>query len=950
MARKRSLFSTGVQFVLKGRLKAVSKKNFTPFYQTPLSLLRRGAGGEVTFKIGGRNYRRLVVLTLSVLFGLISTLSIPAWSNSKSPIPNSATRALQLAQEGQQLYNAGKFDEAAKLWQAAAKAYQQQGDREGMNKSLINQSQALQDLGLYPKACKTLLQAFAVDKPTCTQSQLNSFLTNISQKRDSLSLTQATGLRSLGEVLRKQGLLKESQKVLQLSLAVLNKSPESSAVLLSLGNTERALGNQIRDRWDYEQITAIIDQKSQDSALAPYQQAFKYYTQAATVASSPPVVKISAQLNHYKLLLENQKWWREQTSRRIVSWTRFGESQLIERAKDFLSQLESQLSQNAQTLQTQIESTLATVPPNRAVIYAQISFADCLIKTEQLDKAKPVLDAALQQARTLQDRRAETYVLGYLGQFYYQQKQLNQAIALTQQALALAQEQNVTGDAREITYLWQSQLGSLLREQRDTKGAIAAYTAAYNTLQSLRSDLNANNRDVQFDFLKEVKPVYIELADLLLQSKLGADELNSLVVSNPNITQAKFEQNQPKNRLEFARRVIESWQLAELDNFFQDPCSEETNIAIQIDDIDTQAAVIYPFIFKDRLEIILSLPGKPLQQFAIPVSEDKVNDTLDRLYDYLDNVTVNNSARNILATANPDPEELKENIQTLLPIFAQLYNWLIQPVETQLNTNQIKNLVFVLNGRLQKVPMAALYNGQQYLIEKYGVALVPSLQLIDPKLLKREKIKVLAAGVSKQVQIQGETFPALVNVPKELEEIKEAFPSSLKLLNQEFTTQTIQNQLKENFPVVHLATHGLFSSNPQKNFIITGDGKSISINELSNLLREQESNLELLVLSACETATGDERAMLGLAGTAVRSGARSTLATLWPVSDASTAQLMGEFYQELTKPGVKKLNALRIAQLSQIKSLRSKPLFDELKSLPPHPYFWASYVLVGNWQ
>ncbi|MCX7595310.1 MAG: CHAT domain-containing protein, partial [Fischerella sp.] len=275
---------------------------------------------------------------------------------------------------------------------------------------------------------------------------------------------------------------------------------------------------------------------------------------------------------------------------------------------------------------------------------------------------------------------------------------------------------------------------------------------------------------------------------------------------------------------------------------------------------------------------------------------------------------------------------------------------LIQSVETQLNTNQIKNLVFVLNGRLQKVPMAALYNGQQYLIEKYGVALVPSLQLIDPKLLKREKIKVLAAGVSKQIQIQGEIFPALVNVPKELDEIKEAFPSSLKLLNQEFTTQTIQNQLKENFPVVHLATHGLFSSNPQKNFIITGDGKSISINELSNLLRKQESNLELLVLSACETATGDERAMLGLAGTAVRSGARSTLATLWPVSDASTARLMGEFYKELTKPGVKKLNALRTAQLSQIKSLRSKPLFDELKSLPPHPYFWASYVLVGNWQ
>lgn len=122
---------------------------------------------------------------------------------------------------------------------------------------------------------------------------------------------------------------------MQLSLTALDKSPQSSAVLLSLGNTERTLGNQIRDRWDYEQTTAIVDQKSQDAALAPYQKAFQYYTQAAAVTSAPAIVKTQAQLNHYKLLLENQAWWREQTNRRIVSWSRFGESKLIARAKDF---------------------------------------------------------------------------------------------------------------------------------------------------------------------------------------------------------------------------------------------------------------------------------------------------------------------------------------------------------------------------------------------------------------------------------------------------------------------------------------------------------------------------------------------------------------------------------------------------------------------------------------
>jgi CHAT domain-containing protein len=251
---------------------------------------------------------------------------------------------------------------------------------------------------------------------------------------------------------------------------------------------------------------------------------------------------------------------------------------------------------------------------------------------------------------------------------------------------------------------------------------------------------------------------------------------------------------------------------------------------------------------------------------------------------------------------------------------------------------------------LQRVPIAALYDGEKYLIEKYSVALVPSLQLISPQKLQRKQLKVLAAGVSEQVKIQGEFFAALVNVPKELEQIKQTFPDSQKLLNQEFTAKTIQKKLKLNFPVVHLATHGLFSSNPQRNFIITGDGQSISIEELSNLLKETGTTVELLVLSACETATGDERAVLGLAGMAVRSGARSTLATLWPVGDTSTALFMGQFYQKLKQPGSKQIDAFRTAQLSLLESLKLNPPFPELQNLPPHPYYWAPYVLVGNWQ
>jgi CHAT domain-containing protein len=162
------------------------------------------------------------------------------------------------------------------------------------------------------------------------------------------------------------------------------------------------------------------------------------------------------------------------------------------------------------------------------------------------------------------------------------------------------------------------------------------------------------------------------------------------------------------------------------------------------------------------------------------------------------------------------------------------------------------------------------------------------------------------------------------------------------LFNQEFTTTTLEQEISDvPFPVVHLATHGQFSSEVEDTFILTWEGQ-VNVNDLDQLLqvreREDSQPIELLVLSACQTATGDQRAALGLAGVAVRSGARSTLATLWSVRDESTAQLMAEFYQSLTQAENSKAESLRQAQLSILKN----PEYE-------HPYYWAPFVLVGNW-
>ncbi|NEQ28819.1 MAG: CHAT domain-containing protein, partial [Microcoleus sp. SIO2G3] len=329
----------------------------------------------------------------------------------------------------------------------------------------------------------------------------------------------------------------------------------------------------------------------------------------------------------------------------------------------------------------------------------------------------------------------------------------------------------------------------------------------------------------------------------------------------------------------------------------------------------TGVAVIYPFILPDRLEVILQLPQKPVQHYAIAVGKEEVQSTLKQLQE--------NIAK---------PHTLRQ-VQSLSQ---KVYNWLIKPAEADLADSKTPTLVFVLDGWLRNIPMAALYDGKQYLIEKYSIALTPGLQLIEPKPLQKG-LKTIAAGLSEPRS----GFSALPNVKRELEEIRSQVPSSI-LLNQEFTRSALQNRINSlPFPVVHLATHGQFSSTAEETFIVAWDNR-IYVKEFNKLVRTIEQNrpeaIELLILSACQTAAGDERAGLGIAGVAFQAGARSTIASLWNLDDESTAVLMSQFYQELSNKKLTKAEALRRAQLALLQNPKYK-----------RPMFWAPYVLLGNW-
>ncbi|MCC5652415.1 CHAT domain-containing protein [Nostoc sp. XA013] len=783
--------------------------------------------------------------------------------------------AQALDMQGQLQLAQGQAEAALTTWQKAADIYQKIGDRSKLTRNRINSAQALQALGLYLQANKVL-------------NEVQQTLTSLPD-----SLLVATGLRSLGNIRRVVGDLNVSRLVLGKSLEVAKRVQSPKAIAeaqLSLGNTARA-------------------QQDIEAAL-------KYYQQAATVSVSS-ITRIQAHLNLLNLLLEKKE------------------------NKDTLA------------LSSQIQSEISSLPPSRTSVYTRIKFAQTLTKLKEntsidtpswLNIAQQ-LSTAIEQAQSLQDQRAESYAMGSLGELYEKTSQFSDAQELTEKALFIAQSIN----ASDIAYQWEWQLGRILKKKGDIKGAIASYNVAYKTLQSLRGDLVAINPDVQFSFRENVEPVYRELVELLLRSDVRVGAVSGTEAERSSGSIASFgdasnvadarsllasplgkglantlllpQESINQNNLKLARDVIESLQLAELDNFFRSAClNPRQELDPVVDKQDQQAAVIYPIILADRLDIILKLPNQNLHHYKTVIAQADIENTIAELRKNLLNVT---------ATVR-----VKQQSQ-------QIYDWLIRPAQAELTKNGIKTLVFVLDGELRNIPMAVLYDKQQekYLVEKYAIALTPGLQLLDPKPLRQVQLNALTAGVSEKRPVEGREFPELQNVPRELKEIKSEVSKSEELLNQQFTQTNLQNKLQTvPFSVVHLATHGEFSSDAENTFILTWD-KLIKVKEFDNLLRvsdkNRSNNIELLVLSACQTAEGDKRAALGLAGIAMRAGVRSTLATLWSIDDRSTTDVMSEFYRQL-KAGVNKAEALQRAQLA---------VFANEKA----PYFWAPYVLVGNW-
>ena len=733
----------------------------------------------------------------------------------------------------------GQEEQALDTWQQAENRYQQVGDRAGESRAQINQAQALRELGFYGRS-HHLLQQVATD----LEEEIPSSL-------------KAVALIRLGDAFRLSGQPLAAEDALKQSLMIaqqINHLSDVSAALLSLGHLA------------LEQSDFIT--------------AGDRYTQALATANDGELSRstiVAIQLAQLSLYSHQSNW---------------------QAATEVSHAIQAQLS-SLPLSRTSLYHQLHWVNGSLKIFDNRTTLASKQIELEQieLEQIAQQLQQVIAQARRLEDKRAEAYGIGTLGQLYERTEQWAEATQATQQALDLSDRIQ----AADIIYRWQWQLGRLWSSdrnpERSVSRAIEAYAQSVKTLSKLRGDLAA--ADTQFSFEENVEPVYRELVGLLLASDSRSPDYSQ------NITRAQS--------------VIESLHIAELDNYFKEACADVQSVdEIQV---DPNAAIVYTVVLNDHLSILLNLPHQSPQQFTVAVTATEVTQLAQQLRQQL----VVRSRRDYFAVAE------------------QAYALLIAPIRAALESSGVDTVVFVPDGPLRVVPLSALYDGDRFFVEDFAVGLTPSLKLMTPNTwsaaddLTRHRKQTLVAGLTESRA----GFSSLPFVKAEVQSITETIRNSRVMINEDFTKDAIAQKLRtQAYPIVHIATHGKFSATPEETYLLAWDGR-INVQEVNEMLQAnlgKREGIELLMLSACETASSDPKAGLGLAGVALKAGASSTVGALWTIDDEATAHFVDVFYRQLMQPEMTRAKALRQTQITLLKD----PQYQ-------HPIYWAPYIMLGSW-
>ncbi len=524
----------------------------------------------------------------------------------------------------------------------------------------------------------------------------------------------------------------------------------------------------------------------------------------------------------------------------------------------------------------QAKQILLSLPPSRSQAFLLLTLA----KLEPPQTAKILLKKAIELAANFEDFRTQSYALGQLGYVYEQQGKVAVALEYTEQAQWTAQQVM----AADSLYRWQWQAGRLYQKANRLEQARMAYRGAIATLEKLREEIADASPQLQINVREDIEPVYRQFLELLLKGQ-------------PSPTQIRE-----------ALQVTNQLQLTELQSFFGDPCLEIRQAQLYPKTpLAEGTAKIYSLLLPTSTQIILELPKGELHSYEVPFKPEQINELVQQWRFQLE------SSRIPLG---------------YLDLSESLYDLLIRPLEKNLEDAQIKTLIFVNDGLLRNVPMLALHDKKQFLIEKYAISFSLGLNISFPQ-PKAINPQASIFGLSISVA----DFPPLPYVVKETQKVQQIFGGE-RFLDEEFTVSNLEKQMKKNNSLVHLATHGQFGGTLKTSFIQTFE-RPIFLEEVEQILSQRKDIIELLTLSACKTAVGNQRSVLGLAGVALRAGIKSVLASLWAVKDEETFSLISRFYQ-YWQGGISQEKAYQQALVELIAQPDS------------HPKNWSAFILIRN--
>lgn len=560
-----------------------------------------------------------------------------------------------------------------------------------------------------------------------------------------------------------------------------------------------------------------------------------------------------------------------------------------------------------------------------------IALAYAALQAGELAQAEQFLGNALALA---EQPRQRSQIFGYWGQIAERRQQFEKSLTLTEEAI-------FADSSPDLLMLWQWQRGRVLSALNRVVEATSAYQQAVAHLQTIKQDIPVNYQYGASSFKTTYAPLYMALIEKLW-------------------TAAKADSAKQQTVLEEILKHWEQLKTAELQDYFREACAvQQKKHTI---DIAEGTAVLYPILLPERLILLIRFHDA-LHAVEVAVAYQTVKETIQLLIKELFSPMTGHE----LAVTGNRP----------------LHQWLLQPLQAELQARHIDTLVYLPDGPLRRVPLSLLSDGRHYVAEQYKVVTIPALSLLEaPR--QRHHDQALLVGMSRPGPVVNELVDDDLNIfdggqtarqersVRELRDIRQAKTDNrdrslraqqlkealalpgvtveLKKLsnllqtealeNETFTLENFKQEIAKGMSFVHIASHGYFAGDPKKSFVMAYD-HLLNMTQLAHIFRNEaflQNPVDLVTLSACQTAEGDDRSPLGLSGVVVQTGVKSAIGTLWPVADEAAQAFFSDFYRYYQEAGGSKVQALQTAQQQLMQNEAFK-----------HPLYWAPFVLIGDW-